>query len=222
MRVLALAGSLHQESYNRRLLQAAAAALPANMALHSWDGLCISTAIQRGPRSRATAAGCGRSATCHRGGRHHLRRDPGVQRLGVCASAWVTVQSLVAPETRTLAYDMAGLGGSTGGPRVRSLERLVADIRKPSAVGDYRTNGPAGPDDDSPRIVLNTRNSRRTAAALLHRLSQPTQARRCPPPVPATGRPHGILRGERLTDERRAQSSSRGRSSSMKRSVQSG
>jgi chromate reductase, NAD(P)H dehydrogenase (quinone) len=41
MRVLAIAGSLRRESYNRRLLQAAAAALPPNMALHSWDGLAF-------------------------------------------------------------------------------------------------------------------------------------------------------------------------------------
>ncbi len=41
MRILAIAGSLREESYNRRLLQAAAAALPPNMALHSWDGLAF-------------------------------------------------------------------------------------------------------------------------------------------------------------------------------------
>jgi pimeloyl-ACP methyl ester carboxylesterase len=48
--------------------------------------------------------------------------------LGVCASIWVTVQRLVAEQTRTLAYDRAGFGGSDDDPRPRSLEHCVADL----------------------------------------------------------------------------------------------
>jgi pimeloyl-ACP methyl ester carboxylesterase len=48
--------------------------------------------------------------------------------IGVCASVWVIVQPLVATETRTIAYDRAGLGGSTDDPGPRSLERLAADL----------------------------------------------------------------------------------------------
>jgi pimeloyl-ACP methyl ester carboxylesterase len=40
----------------------------------------------------------------------------------------VTVQRLVAEQTRTLAYDRAGLGGSDDDPNPRSLERMVADF----------------------------------------------------------------------------------------------
>jgi pimeloyl-ACP methyl ester carboxylesterase len=48
--------------------------------------------------------------------------------IGVCASTWVTVQRLVAEQTRTLAYDRAGLGGSDNDAHPRSLERIVADL----------------------------------------------------------------------------------------------
>jgi pimeloyl-ACP methyl ester carboxylesterase len=48
--------------------------------------------------------------------------------LGDCASIWVTVQRLVAEQTRTLAYDRAGFGGSDDDPNPRSLERMVADL----------------------------------------------------------------------------------------------
>jgi chromate reductase, NAD(P)H dehydrogenase (quinone) len=41
MRVLAIAGSLRHDSYNRRLLQAAAAEAAPEMALHIWDGLAF-------------------------------------------------------------------------------------------------------------------------------------------------------------------------------------
>jgi pimeloyl-ACP methyl ester carboxylesterase len=48
--------------------------------------------------------------------------------IGVCASTWVTAQRMVAEQTRTLAYDRAGLGGSDDDPRPRSLEHIVADL----------------------------------------------------------------------------------------------
>jgi pimeloyl-ACP methyl ester carboxylesterase len=47
---------------------------------------------------------------------------------GIAASMWGTVQPRVAAETRTLAYDRAGLGGSDADPRPRSLERFADDL----------------------------------------------------------------------------------------------
>jgi pimeloyl-ACP methyl ester carboxylesterase len=48
--------------------------------------------------------------------------------LGAGASMWVTVQRLVADQTRTLSYDRAGYGGSSVDRRPRSVERLAADL----------------------------------------------------------------------------------------------
>ena len=48
--------------------------------------------------------------------------------IGMAASMWGTVQPRVAAETRTLAYDRAGLGGSDADPRPRSLERYADDL----------------------------------------------------------------------------------------------
>jgi pimeloyl-ACP methyl ester carboxylesterase len=48
--------------------------------------------------------------------------------IGMAASMWGTVQPLVAAETRTLAYDRAGIGGSDADPRPRSLERYADDL----------------------------------------------------------------------------------------------
>jgi pimeloyl-ACP methyl ester carboxylesterase len=47
---------------------------------------------------------------------------------GVDSSGWVTVQRLVSAQTRTMAYDRAGYCGSDPDPRVRSLQRLTADL----------------------------------------------------------------------------------------------
>jgi pimeloyl-ACP methyl ester carboxylesterase len=47
---------------------------------------------------------------------------------GVAASMWGTVQPGVAAQTRTLAYDRAGLGGSDADPRPRSIERFADDL----------------------------------------------------------------------------------------------
>jgi pimeloyl-ACP methyl ester carboxylesterase len=48
--------------------------------------------------------------------------------IGAGASMWVTVQRLVAEQTRTLAYDRAGYGGSDNDSQRRSLDRLAADL----------------------------------------------------------------------------------------------
>jgi pimeloyl-ACP methyl ester carboxylesterase len=48
--------------------------------------------------------------------------------IGAGASMWVTVQRLVAAQTRTLAYDRAGYGGSDDDSHHRSLERMAADL----------------------------------------------------------------------------------------------
>jgi pimeloyl-ACP methyl ester carboxylesterase len=48
--------------------------------------------------------------------------------IGTAASMWVTVQRRVAEQTRTLAYDRAGYGGSSDDSRPRSLDRLAADL----------------------------------------------------------------------------------------------
>jgi pimeloyl-ACP methyl ester carboxylesterase len=48
--------------------------------------------------------------------------------IAMAASMWGSVQPLVAAETRTLAYDRAGLGGSDADPHPRSLERYADDL----------------------------------------------------------------------------------------------
>jgi pimeloyl-ACP methyl ester carboxylesterase len=48
--------------------------------------------------------------------------------IAVCASMWMTVQRLVAEETRTFACDRAGCGGSADDPKGRSLQRMADDL----------------------------------------------------------------------------------------------
>ncbi|WP_219415513.1 alpha/beta fold hydrolase [Pseudonocardia nigra] len=69
-----------------------------------------------GRRLRTVAAGIGDPLVVFESG------------AGVGASMWVPVQRRVAEQTRTLAYDRAGYGGSDDDPRGRSLVRIVADL----------------------------------------------------------------------------------------------
>jgi pimeloyl-ACP methyl ester carboxylesterase len=48
--------------------------------------------------------------------------------MGACASEWVTVQRLVSVDTRTVAYDRAGHGGSTEDSQARTLPRICEDL----------------------------------------------------------------------------------------------
>ena len=58
--------------------------------------------------------------------------------IAVCASMWMTVQWLVAEETRTFAYDRAGCGGSADDPKGRFLQRMADDL---AAVLDAADEG---------------------------------------------------------------------------------
>jgi alpha-beta hydrolase superfamily lysophospholipase len=61
--------------------------------------------------------------------------------IAVCASMWMTVQRLVAEETRTFAYDRAGCGGSADDQDGRSLQRMADDLAAVLDAADE--DGPA-------------------------------------------------------------------------------
>jgi pimeloyl-ACP methyl ester carboxylesterase len=58
--------------------------------------------------------------------------------IAVCASMWMTVQRLVAEETRTFAYDRAGCGGSADDPKGRSFQRMADDLAAVLDAADQR------------------------------------------------------------------------------------
>ena len=64
--------------------------------------------------------------------------------IAVCASMWMTVQRLVAEETRTFAYDRSGCGGSADDPKGRSLQHMADDL---AAVLDAA-------DQDAPAVLV--------------------------------------------------------------------
>lgn len=68
VRITGIAGSLRRESFNRKLLSAAAYEMPPGAELMLWDGLGAVAPFSEDLESRACPAGRGRVASGHRRG----------------------------------------------------------------------------------------------------------------------------------------------------------
>ena len=81
MRVVGISGSLRAGSYNRALLAAAAAELPAGVEFHEWTRARDATRIRRRRRRPVRRAGRRPATARARDSRRGRDRDAGVQRL---------------------------------------------------------------------------------------------------------------------------------------------
>ena len=114
MQILGISGSIRRDSYNSRLLRAAAAALPPGAELELVRGAGVDPALQRGPRDRSAGRRCGlreQIAARGRAADQHSR----VQRLdpGLLKNA-IDWASRPFPDNALRDQPAAVIGASTG------------------------------------------------------------------------------------------------------------